>query len=283
MYRRTFIVTIFVLYLSGGVRAGSKDVVERTIEADGADEISLSMEFSAGELNITPKSMTSVAEIELRYDPSRVDYEIDYDTRGDIGMLTIESSPRRKRSMDTEDNIWQICLSQEYPMSLDFEIGASEADLELGGLRITELTMDIGAAEGELRFSEPNPIRMETFDIDAGAASLDGVQLGNANFDECNFSGGAGSFNLDFRGEYHGESSISINIGLGSADIILPEDIPVRVVTDSDGWFSSIDFHQDHLDEVDDGEWETDDFENARTRIVLEVDVGLGSVDIYFK
>ena len=269
--------------LATGAWAGGMEVANRTIDADGADEIQLSMEFAAGELVIAPKSMTAAAEIEVRYNPKRVDYEIDYNTRGHVGFLSIESSPRRKRSMDTDDNLWQIYLSEDYLLSMDFEIGASEADIDLGGLRISEFTMDIGAAEGELQFSKPNPIRMEIFDINAGAASLDCKQLGNANFEDFNFSGGAGSFSLDFRGEYRGESRISISVGLGSIDIILPDDVPVRIETDGEGWLSSIDFHNDRLDEIENDEYETSDFDGASTRIVVEIDIGLGSADIYFK
>jgi len=74
-----------------------------------------------------------------------------------------------------------------------------------------------------------------------------------------------------------------LEIGLGSADIILPRDVPIRVETENSNWLSSIDFHHDNLDEIDDGIYESNDFEDADTRIVLVIEVGLGSIDLYWK
>jgi len=124
---------------------------------------------------------------------------------------------------------------------------------------------------------------MESIDIDAGASSLEMISLGNANFEDFTFSGGAGSFKLDFRGEYKGESEINIDIGLGSVDIILPRGVACRVESEGSGWLSSIEMHKNELEEVDDDIYESEDFEKTDIRITLKVDVGLGSVDIYWK
>ena len=43
------------------------------------------------------------------------------------------------------------------------------------------------------------------------------------------------------------------------------------------------DFHGLRLDEIRDGLWESDDFDDAENRIVFTVDVAMGSVDIYAK
>jgi hypothetical protein len=163
------------------------------------------------------------------------------------------------------------------------EVGACDAEIDLGGIPLTELTMEVGAASGQIDFSEPNPERLKEISIEAGAASVTVLNIGNANFEEFSFEGGAGSFELDFRGEYKDEAEISIEIGVGSAEIILPKGIPIRIETGDPGWFSTIDFHNDDLNEIDDGIYETEDFEDAGVRIYVKLDVGLGSIDVYFK
>ena len=85
------------------------------------------------------------------------------------------------------------------------------------------------------------------------------------------------------RGEYSGESRISLDIGLGSAEITLPENVAVRIETEGDNWLSSVDIHGRVVDEVDDDVYESDDFDSADTRIIVDMSVGLGSVDVYFK
>ncbi len=275
------ILIIFVLTFSAS--AGRMEHLSEKIDAEGADKIEVSIEFGAGEIILSSDDMAEVATVDVDYDPRRIECEIDYHVRRGTGYLHLESIIRHKRNIDTEKNLWEVVLSDRYPMVLEIEAGACSAEMDLGGIPITELSIEIGAASGEFDFSRPNPERMEEFDVDAGAASLEFRNLGNANFERFNFDGGAGSFDLDFRGKYTGESEISIDIGLGSAEIILSKDIPVRIETGEPGWFSTVDFHNDDLDEVRDGIYESDDFDEADIRITLELDVGLGSVDIYFR
>jgi len=109
------------------------------------------------------------------------------------------------------------------------------------------------------------------------------VGLGNANFEEFNFSGGAGAFELDFRGEYVGESTIDIDLGVGSADIILPKGVAIEVETGGSNWLSSVDFRGDDLEEVEDDLYRSEDYESTKNRITLRLDVGLGAVDLIWK
>ncbi len=257
--------------------------VRESIDAEGAEEIIVKMEFGAGELLMNGADQSDVAIVEIDYDPHRVDYVAEYRVRGGAGYLNLETINHRRRGFDTDDNRWQVTLSTRYTYDIDAEIGASDAELNLGGIPLRKLDLDVGAASAVLAFDKPNPIRLEVFDLEVGAASLEGEMLGNANFEKINFSGGAGSFDLDFRGEYKGQSRISIELGLGSCDLTLPANVPVRIESDGGGWLSSIDVHGGSVERIDGGIYESRDFDGAETRLVLEIDVGLGSVDIRFR
>ena len=76
---------------------------------------------------------------------------------------------------------------------------------------------------------------------------------------------------------------MSIDIGLGSADITMPEGVPFRIETEGGNWLSSVDIHNRDMDEVDEDVYESDDFDGADTRIILEISVGLGSIDVFWK
>jgi len=279
------LILIAALVAAGALSSAAADLehISKKIDADGARKIEASVEVGAGDITISSADISEVASVDVDYDPRRIDCTVDYDVRGGTGRLRLESELLRKHNVDTDNNVWDVVLSRRYPMMLEIEAGACDAQIDLGGLSLSELTLEIGAASGEIDFSTPNPVRMEKLSIDAGAASLEFTNLGNANFERCNFDGGAGSFELDFRGKYTDESEISIDIGLGSGEITLPRDVPVRIETGDPGWFSSVEFHNDDLEEVDDGVYESDDYEDADIRILIELDVGLGSVDIYFR
>lgn len=281
---RMKLIPLFLVLLLPVVLIAGRNGHERLdVDAEGAERIEVTIEFGAGEIWLTSADIDNVLEMEVTYDPRIIDFDHDYRVRRGVGELFLESSHHRKYDIDSKDHRWDMTLSRNYPMSLDLEVGACEAELDLGGLQLEELRIDIGAASVEIDFSAPNPIRLREIDIEAGAASLEMREVGNANFERFNFSGGVGSFELDLRGEYTGESEVTIEIGLGSMDIILPRNLPIRVVTDGGNWLSSIDFHRDRLEEVDDDEYETEDFRDAETRMILNIEVGLGSIDLYWK
>lgn len=255
----------------------------RAIDAEGAKTISVSCKFGVGGLRIVPEDVAEAAKLTVTYDPGRFDYDVDYSTRGDRGRLDLESNVRKHRDWDEDSkNDWDLTLSTRYPTELDLEVGAAEADIDLGGMRLTDLSLDMGAAKGTIDFSKPNPERIHEMSMEIGASSLDVLNLGNANFDYLKFSSGAAATTLDFRGDFHGDAEVSLDIGVGSADIILPKGLAVRVTGD-DGFFSSIDFHGGDVERVRRGARETADYAEAADRLTIDLDVSMGSVDIYWK
>ena len=256
-----------------------------TVGAEGAERIEVSFDFMAADLRIDPGDIAAAAEMEIVYDVNRVEYAVDYDVRNGTGYLVAESERLDDDDIndDGAENEWSVVLSKNYPVTIDMEMGACDATLNLGGLQLQELSLEVGAVSAEIGFGEPNPVRCDRIDIEAGAVSLDMTDIGNANFDLFSFEGGAGSFDLDFRGEYHGVSTIEIEVGMGSADIILPEGVACRVETDGEGLLSSMDFHGGSLVEVSDDVYETENYDDAETRILLQIDVGLGAIDVYWK
>ena len=278
------ILGILLINSAVAVFAGGFEEETTTVEIQKSDRVIVNCDLGAGEFRIQPKDISDAAIVIVKYDPKTIRYDIDTDYRGSRCYIDMESDIRKHSNIDSEGNVWDIQFSTRYPLELNMDIGACEAEFELGGIPLEEFNLDIGAASGEIFFSEPNPSRLEEIEIDAGASSLTMQMIGNANFKEFSFSGGAGSFDLDFRGKYNsGTAYIDIDVGLGSGDIVLPKDIPVRIEYDGSNWFSSVDIDDRHLDDVEDGVLESRDFEDADIRIVVRLNVGMGSLDVKFR
>jgi hypothetical protein len=254
-----------------------------TVDAKGAKRIEAEIKYGAGKLSVESSTMTEAAKMDIMYSRPNRDYDLDYELSGDVGILTFETNTKHVKEIDTDNNRLDLTLSDKYPTDLTLDVGACDAQIDLGGLRLTHLKIEVGASAGDISFSQPNPERMREFSIEAGAASVNLSSLGNANFDHLKFEGGVGKFRIDLRGEYHGESEIDMEIGLGAATIILPDDVPVRILADKDNWLSSVDFHSHKLEEVEDGVYESPGFDQAKTRIILKLDVGLGSADVRWR
>jgi hypothetical protein len=280
--RIMILVGCLVMVAAIAVTAARSIRKTETVAVKGAKKLDVKCTFGAGTLTVSPENIAEAARLDIEYDPDKVDYSVEYDVEGETGYLEMKSDIRHHLNMNDDDNRWDAALSSRYPMELKMEIGACEANIDLGGVPLTNLNFEIGAASGHLDFSKENPERCRRIKFEAGASSLKIKNLGNARFEEFKFSGGAGSFDVDFRGTYHGESTAKIEIGLGSADITLPKGLAVRIEAD-ENWFSSIDLHGKEISEVHKGVYESDDFESAKDRLVLTLEVGMGSADLYWK
>jgi hypothetical protein len=282
---RTFCLSFAVLLVVASQAAA--DRVERAtevVEPDGFEELVVEIDFAAGTIDINGADMDEPARLDVYYTPRLVEYDFDYDKRGKTCRLFIESEIRKNRWDEDElENEWTLQLSKKYRTRLDLDIGACEARFDLGGIPLIDLQIDVGAADMEIDFSEPNPERLREISIDCGASSLKMYGLANANCGRFDFNIGAGSCDLDFRGgEIRGEIEVTINVGMGSMDIIVPRGVAIMVIGD-DGWFSSLDFHGLKLNQTRRGDWVSDDFDEAENRIIFDIDVSMGSVDIYAK
>jgi len=281
--KRNLITLLVCLLCVSSIFASRIKRETEIVDMQGAERIFLKGELGAGEFNIVPENQDEAFIADISYSPKEVEYWVKSKNKSDKCIIDVGSERDGSFDMDSEENSWDIRLSTKYPIEMDLDIGACESDFELGGLPIEELALNVGAADATISFNKRNPHRLKEIDIDAGACSLAMNMIGNGNFENFNIEGGAGSFELDFRGEYNGLSTIDIDVGLGSADITLPKGVAVQIRTDGSNWLSSIDIHNNRLDEVDDDVYESDDFDNAKDKIILKVSVGLGSVDIRFR
>jgi hypothetical protein len=128
---------------------------------------------------------------------------------------------------------YELGFGKERPFASTIETGASDFDLDLGGIPLSRLTVRQGAGKFELGFSVPNPEPMELLEVSSGAAGIELVNLANANFSEMRLSGGAAGYELDFGGVLSRDAQVSIETGLSGVEITVPASTAARVVTET--------------------------------------------------
>lgn len=282
--KKLFPICCGVLLLSLVAFAALNREVNESFTGENLESVEVELDFAIGEYELHGGELEggAFAKVEGFYDEDRFEYDLNFHERNGHGNLLFALDSRRHRHSewddDTESN-WEFTFSRDVVLDLILDVGAADAEMDLGGLKVRELDLDVGAADARIDFSEPNRAVLELFRIDAGACDLDMRGLGNAKFEHLDFDGGVGSFTLDFSGDIDFEASAEISVGLGSIEIILPEDIGVRIEAE-DNWLSSIDLPRRHFDRIDDDIYETNNFDTAKGRLRLELDVGLGSADI---
>lgn len=198
--------------------------------ADPQTTTSLSLDFSAGVLKLQPGAQGALVDGQATYNVDDLKPKTTVsgsEVMINTGDFEIRGLPRFGKDFKNE---WDLKIG-DMPLKLEIKAGAYKGDFDLGGLTIESLQIGDGAAEVDLRFSQPNKVEMSDLAYETGASTVKLSQLANANFSIMTFKGGAGDYSLDFSGVLQRDAQVSITAGASRVTIIVPPGVPARVIT----------------------------------------------------
>jgi hypothetical protein len=173
------------------------------------------------------------------------------------------------------EQVASVALSPRADLSLDLNLGASDAQVELGGLRVSQLDVGTGASRTFVSFSQPNGTRCRHARFSAGAAEVSVTGLGNSRCDEIEFEGGVGSVTLDFAGAWSSSSNVKVTMAMGGLTLRLPRSVGVRLHMDR--FLSS--FEPAGLVRRGDA-FLSENYDRATRRLNLEITTAVGGVSV---
>ncbi|MEW6402519.1 MAG: toast rack family protein [Chloroflexota bacterium] len=204
---------------------------EITVAAPGSDGTRLTIEFGAGELNLSAGEGDDLVTGTATYNISDLKPEISEED-GDVliqqGDYEFDGLP----PFEGIKNVWNLKLGN-IPMDLTIKAGAYDATYELGGLSLTGLTVKDGAADVSLSFTSPNQTEMSVLRYETGASNVKLTGLANANFNTLIFQSGAGDYTLDFSGELQRDATVTISSGLSNVILVVPENVNATITMES--------------------------------------------------
>jgi len=200
----------------------------------GESRLQARLDFAAGQLRVVPGRVGELYRMSLSYDADRFVPLSHYDPSTNAATLGVDRAGGGfrvvSRSQLQQDAV--VELSPRTDLSLSLSLGAVEADVELGGLRLSDLRVEAGASRTALHFSQPNPIRCRTADISAGAAEISVLQLGNSHCDRLRVEGGIGRMTLDFGGTWTSSQVAELSLAVTELRLRLPRKVGVRITMD---------------------------------------------------
>jgi hypothetical protein len=215
----------------------------------GEGRLDARLDFVAGNISVSAGAPDVLYAMQLRYDPERFTPVSRFDAGDGTVALGIENAGKAGLRVASRAQLTQtasVLLNPAVLVSLDANLGAANASLELGGLRLSQLHLKSGATRATLSFSRPNQIRCSSMTIEAGAAELDLEQLGNSRCATITVSGGMGQTTLDLRGGWDQPSTVSVKMTVGRLLLRIPRSLGVRVHSErflssfpSEGWSRS--------------------------------------------
>lgn len=186
------------------------------------------LDYEIGTLSVRPTTGGLLYGAHLRYDAERAQPRYEFTPATRTLRLGVEKrSGANARNGDAGE--LRVELTRRAPIDLELRLGAVEADLDLGGIRLDHLKVESGASEATVRFDAPNPERMRALTFAVGAARLRATRLANANAEQIRVQAGVGSVDLDFGGQWTHDVELTLEMALGGATLHVPRDVGVQV------------------------------------------------------
>jgi hypothetical protein len=273
-----------------------REVIKREVELTTEKRVDVELSFGAGSLEVQRARGGELVKATLEFPEDADTPEFSYRKHGRAGDLRIQAGDIEHWEHDDEGynvefddeswdgwwregdrNDWWIALTDEIPLALRIETGASNNEIDLTGLRISDLDIEAGACELLLTVDRPTNHPTRIISIDGGAAKVRLEGLGNLNFDRMEFNGGAGHFTLDFDGELDHRATVEINLGVGQMNIFVPRDIGVKLDCSSCTLASvSVSGAFDEEDDV----YVNERYGRTKGEILFEISASLATVNV---
>ena len=234
MYR----VALAVLALVAGATSASAQSMRSFStfrQLHGETRLQVGLDYRAGGLRITPGRASELYRMDASYDEDRYAPTSTYDAARGIVTLGLQPAGAGGLRVVSTRQLRQdatVAFAPSVDLDLALALGAVRADIELGGLNLTALTMEAGASQAVVRFSEPNLSRCRAAEITVGAAELTVLGLGNSRCDRFSLEGGMGKITLDFAGAWTSSTAAEIKMAMGELTLRLPRNVGVRLTLD---------------------------------------------------
>lgn len=270
---RTTMTIAAALLVPVAIQGQSWKTVTMSRQLQDNDEVRVSVDYGSGDFSVRSVDEGVLYRMNLRYDEDRFEPVTDYSGRR--LRLGVDAIGRNITVGRSRSGAMELELARGVPLDLDLNFGAVRADIDLGGLSLTGLSLSTGASESTIDVSEPNPLEMETAHVEAGATQFSMMGLGNLNADRIEIDAGVGEITLGLDGRWRRDSRLVIDVGVGSLELRVPEGLGIQLrknsfltALDSEGLVKRGDVY------------ESPDFQDADRRVIIDLDAAFGRVSV---
>lgn len=194
------------------------------------DSLKVGIKFGAGRLDLISGG-EDFFEGDFQYENSILKPRINYEVLAKKGVLNLSQSIKKDISLPWPyKNIWNLKLPSNIPLQLYIYSATYNGNIDLTNLRIENFYLNSGASQTNIIFNQPNLVDLKNINIKTGASTVKIIGLANANFDEMNFAGGAGSYTFDFTGNLAKKSKVNIEVGMAKVTLKIPSTIGTKMI-----------------------------------------------------
>jgi N-terminal domain of toast_rack, DUF2154 len=118
----------------------------KAVQLGEAKSVQVQIKMGAGELKVEGGA-SDLMNADFTYNVPRWKPEVRYDASGAVGQLTIQQPPGSHGQGGRTRYEWDLRFNDQVPMEMNIDQGAGSTNLDLAGLALSNLKVNIGAGE----------------------------------------------------------------------------------------------------------------------------------------
>lgn len=128
------------------VKPGDLVTQDEDMEVGTADEVDVYLEQGSGSMEVS-SGASKLMEATFKYNIDKWEPEITYKEVGGTWNLSVIQPETDLHVATGARNEWDVSLSNDVPIDLVVNLGAGDADIEIGDLDLTDLDVNLGAGD----------------------------------------------------------------------------------------------------------------------------------------
>ena len=269
-----FLIFFVIAYES---MADEENGENRVIPLEEVDSLKMTIKFGAGKLDLI-SGEEDVFVGNFQCDKSILKPNIRYEILGETGILTLSQSIKKDLNLSFPyKNIWNLKLPSGVPLQLYINTATYSGDIDLTNLQIENLYLNSGASQTNIVFNQPNLIDLKNINIKTGASTIKMLGLANANFNEMNFTGGAGSYTFDFSGNLTKKSKVNIDAGAAKIILKIPSNTGTKIIFRN---FPTLKLDVRGFIKINDQTYISSEYDKSTAELDVEIKGGLLDVEV---
>jgi len=207
----------------------------------------LNVELQEGTFDIKPGEPNGRVQVEGRFSEALYELTQRTETQNGVSRTTIRfksKAPawaRMLAGLSNDDNDrprLTLLIPPAVPIELSLNVSMGESRIDLGGLTLSDLGLDLSMGNHEVDFRRPVVDGVARLRLNARMGNVKVENLGNARAKSVDASGSMGNLTADLGGEWKAgsEAELSFSQSMGEVRVSVPTKVRLEAyVRDSDG------------------------------------------------
>jgi hypothetical protein len=196
----------------------------------------LILDFTVGEFSIRPGRAGEPIRVEANYDTSA--YVLEETFESDANASWVYRLTFRETGVIRDGGLrvlfgasypdLRVHIPPDVPIELLGRFGKGGADIELGGLWLTEIDLELEKGALDVNIGEPLVEPARTLRVHGKQGGMSMSRIGNASPSEVDIFWQQGGSSVDLRGEWVNDSEVTVRSRMGGNRLQLPRGVRIE-------------------------------------------------------